>query len=375
MNSTVNEITKSSIGNFSLYESDTDELLQLTNQYPFFGPAQFLLAKKLKQENSPLLKKHIHKAALFCQNPVWFNFILNDHPVSRPQISSKTDKSFFHPLVEMETPATHEEVLDQSKTDRPTHNPDNDLTAKNQLELFIKFPKVRFDPVESNTKPVPAEENVASLPDTDNLEVNLPQYESTPCEQVLEITPAETPAKESDDEISSAQEKNEGLTHNENLPLETNELTGEESEDHKPLLVKFPKFTFEPIDPSKTDFTFEPYHTIDYFASQGIKNKEEDKPKDQLGRQLKSFTEWLKIMKRLPDAEKASTVSATDERNIEKMAEISINDREVVTEAMAQVWEKQGNYTKAIAIYQKLSLLNPSKTSYFAALIEQLKNL
>ena len=57
------------------------------------------------------------------------------------------------------------------------------------------------------------------------------------------------------------------------------------------------------------------------------------------------------------------------------MAESSINDREVVTEAMAEVWEKQGNHAKAVEIYQKLSLLNPAKSSYFAAKIEQLKNL
>ena len=80
-------------------------------------------------------------------------------------------------------------------------------------------------------------------------------------------------------------------------------------------------------------------------------------------------------MKRLPVSEIASAVSLTDEKNVEKMAEISINDREVVTEAMAEVWEKQGKAIKAIEVYQKLSLLNPGKSSYFAAKIEQLKNL
>jgi cell fate (sporulation/competence/biofilm development) regulator YmcA (YheA/YmcA/DUF963 family) len=80
-------------------------------------------------------------------------------------------------------------------------------------------------------------------------------------------------------------------------------------------------------------------------------------------------------MKRFPVTEIAAAVSATDEKKVEKMAETSINDREVVTEAMAGVWEKQGNKAKATQIYQKLSLLNPAKSSYFAAKIEQLKNL
>jgi hypothetical protein len=150
----------------------------------------------------------------------------------------------------------------------------------------------------------------------------------------------------------------------------------DEPEQNQPeLSVELPKFKFEPIDPSKAELTFEPYHTIDYFASQGIGAKEEEKPKDQLSRQLKSFTEWLKVMKRLPVSEIAATVTATDEKKVEKMAETSINDREVVTEAMAEVWEKQGNKAKATEIYQKLSLLNPAKSSYFAAKIDQLKNL
>jgi hypothetical protein len=55
------------------------------------------------------------------------------------------------------------------------------------------------------------------------------------------------------------------------------------------------------------------------------------------------------------------------------MAATSLADREVVTEAMAEVWEKQGEHAKAREIYRKLSLLDPSKSAYFAAKIEGLK--
>jgi hypothetical protein len=51
----------------------------------------------------------------------------------------------------------------------------------------------------------------------------------------------------------------------------------------------------------------------------------------------------------------------------------SIEEKEVLTEAMAEVWLKQGNKPKAAEIYYKLSLLNPSKSAYFAAKIDQLK--
>ena len=118
---------------------------------------------------------------------------------------------------------------------------------------------------------------------------------------------------------------------------------------------------------------FEPYHTVDYFASQGIKLSQEELPKDKFGKQLKSFTEWLKTLKRLPPTEVSKEVDPSTESKVQHLAEDSVHQSEVVTEAMAEVWIKQGNKQKAIETYNKLGLLNPSKKAYFAGLIENLK--
>ncbi|WP_458925669.1 hypothetical protein [Flavitalea antarctica] len=120
---------------------------------------------------------------------------------------------------------------------------------------------------------------------------------------------------------------------------------------------------------------FDPYHTIDYFASQGIKLKLEDLSKDKLGQQLKSFTEWIRSMKRLPQQVAENGLNETDQSSIRRIAEHSVEEKEVLTESMAEVWVKQGNYEKARQIYRKLSLQNPSKSTYFAAKIDQLKVL
>jgi len=131
-----------------------------------------------------------------------------------------------------------------------------------------------------------------------------------------------------------------------------------------------------PIIPAETSdktLLFEPYHTVDYFASQGIKYKEEERPRDRFTAQLKSFTEWLKTMKKVPVNELIAQSDPGTEKQVEQMAEFSLAERHVVTEAMAEVWKKQGNKAKAEDIYNKLSLLDPSKSSYFAAKIEELK--
>ncbi len=56
------------------------------------------------------------------------------------------------------------------------------------------------------------------------------------------------------------------------------------------------------------------------------------------------------------------------------MAKKSVQDSdEFITETLAKIYIKQGNISKGIRAYQKLSLKFPEKSSYFAALIEELK--
>jgi len=116
---------------------------------------------------------------------------------------------------------------------------------------------------------------------------------------------------------------------------------------------------------------FEPYHTVDYFASQGIKLSLDD-PKDKLGKQLKSFTEWLKGMRRLPQKDREVIPDRVAEEAVQNIAAHSIEGKEVMTETMADVLAMQGMRERARAVYEKLSLLNPEKRAYFAAKIEQL---
>lgn len=129
----------------------------------------------------------------------------------------------------------------------------------------------------------------------------------------------------------------------------------------------------EPAKETNNGLAFEPYHTVDYFASQGIKLSQEEATKDRFGRQLKSFTEWLKTMKKVPAGEQIKPIDAVSEQKVENLAAHSVDQAEIVTETMAEVWLKQGNKEEAIEIYNKLSLLNPSKRAYFAAKVDSLK--
>ena len=106
-----------------------------------------------------------------------------------------------------------------------------------------------------------------------------------------------------------------------------------------------------------------------------------------------SFSQWLQEVNKKVPSELPKTALSTDSLveqfikdeprlNVKKsgfynpvnMAKKSVQESdEFITETLARIYAKQGNYFKAIRAYEKLSLKFPEKTAYFAALIEELK--
>ena len=303
-------------GKISIDELELDEIRNFTTRYPYFAPGQFLLLEKLKRSSDPGYGPQLQKSVLYYNDPLGFDFFIENK---------------LHAL-----------------TEEPAW-----LNTKPQ-ELTQMEPELSIEPVTDIKEVIESD----SLTEPEELLHEIAATE--PQEEIIlqeETIPQET---EADVEVQGDEETEPGLTNG-------HEVLTTEKNEHQDAEMPALKIN----EPSQ-ELTFEPFHTVDYFASQGIKLNSDDQPRDKFGKQLKSFTEWLKTMKRSsgPSADRLQAVVV--DQKVESMAQKSINEQEVLTEAMAEVWLKQGNKAKAIEIYEKLGLTNPDKYSYFAGLIENI---
>jgi hypothetical protein len=268
---------------------------QVVDRYPYFAPARFFLAGKLKSEENALAVSHLVRTNLYFTNPYWLQLQLHE--------AIKVEETF---PTEIDTPTGFREEMAI-----PT------VEAVKQIMRNIDNAQMTADEPEELLTDEYAEE---------------------------EALPLNT---ETENKIASV-------------------LSNQLADFKKPV---------EPDARLDIDADKERMHTIDYFASQGIKIDLSSIPQDKLTAHLRKFTDWLKQMKNVNASTSDLGTNVEMEKAVMETAQNSNETREVLTEAMADVLEKQGQTDKAIQLYIKLSFLNPEKSSYFAAKIEQLKGI
>jgi hypothetical protein len=301
-------------GKASLADCSREEVEALVTQYPYFGPARFLLLEKLRDTDPQAYAAQLQKAILYYPDPLYFQYLVSPESFYTEVPEEATaDESFFTAGEMTAEPPVVSEPEPEAIT-----GPEAGVTG---VEPELEGEAIALEPQVEEEIPVTAE--------------------PTNMEEGVAV-----PASASDE--AAPEVKAEAAVQ---APAEVEKVEA----------------------PAAAGLTFEPFHTVDYFASQGIRLSSEEQPKDKFGKQLKSFTEWLKTMKRLP-ADQVAAADASTEKKVATLAQDSIHEADVWTEAMAEVWIKQGNPSRAREVYQKLSLLNPSKMAYFAAKIENLKS-
>ncbi len=347
-------------------------LSKVAAEHPYFVPAQFYLLQQMNEADAGYNLQSAKTAVLF-NNPYWLQFQLEetlDNLVNRETNEVEFSQDYGEVIVENNIDAgsiISEPLLNDAPLEYVSPVPpiENDVYLE---EVSSKSEEVNneFDKQIVLTEKEIAIEEQNILDDTtpvENIETN------------DDFIPEDV--KESIISVDQLPTSTDPTAHFTNKGEERFPESMEENEDDEELLpeqgepMNF-KLSLPEVNTKEETLSFEPLHTSDYFASLGIKLSGEINPNDKLGKQLKSFTEWLKTMKKIHNNTLPETAAQT-EISIQKLAENSNKEGEVLTEAMAEVLIQQGKAMKAIEVYKKLSLLNPSKTVYFAAKIDQLK--
>ena len=363
-----------SIFNRNAGGADTPEYLEnIAREYPYFTPAQFYLLLHTKKDN-PLYGRQVQKTAALFNNNYWLNYLLITAAKTEQvvEFGFKAEETIADTLTDVDTnPATPGEEIAPPVPDETSTEPDHDaeeqtLVADEEVPLM---------------EPPIAEETQAVENDSISVTGETPVSKEPVISEPEELTTEPSIGGNNNENIEEtvAVESEPGNEIDEPVPVEKNRIENSIPADAVTTAKAADENKNEMADEPSETMLFQPLYTSDYFASVGIKLSEEANSSDRLGKQLKSFTQWLKTMKKI-DTRSTDTLlppeigSENIDTNIQTLAENSNKDNEIITEAMADVLIQQGRITKAVEVLKKLSLLNPSKSTYFAAKIDQLKD-
>lgn len=352
-----------------------EQLEKFVQEYPCFGFGHYLLSRKLRAENAEDFLTAARKTSLYFSNPFWLQWMLEN---------AERDHRETLPARPQER-ANLEEHVDPEEYVHPEEHVKLEEHVRLEEKVHDEEPPFVLDETD---QPWPAMESPEVPAETTALQAD-PEVPAAAAELLLESLEKAKALRESIIKINEDFQSQNGLAE---LPIRDEEVPFVLDDPEQPTPVP------EPADVESTTAAeltctesapvahaaepaavvaestplFEPLHTIDYFASQGIRLTLEENPTDPLGRQLKSFTEWLRTMRRLPQRDREIVPDRVAEQAIQNFAAHSIEGKEPVTETMAEVLAKQGMPERARVVYEKLSLLNPDKSAYFATKIEQL---
>lgn len=358
----------------SLDDVPVSRLQEMAETHPYFGAGHLLLSQKLKHQQSSGFEAQVQRTALYFHDPLWLHWQLGQQATEvavpeTPAVSAAVAEPEIQSDLEVDEKGSLVQPSDYQPDDVPEIQPEPESKPDAQ-------PGTTFEPGQEPAKTAEPEEGTGSIYEPDSIEPPAqpnpeadpapPAHEEPQTEQHLEPKEEPQPQPEPVEEPASEPPVTLPGPDTQEQPPITEPVT---AETEIQVQAETPNSKSQTPNPKPE---FEAYHTIDYFASQGIKISNEVQPGDRLGKQLKSFTEWLKTMKRLPQTTPDQAEDSGDQQ-IRRIAAGSLVEKEVVTETMAEVLLKQDKRDEAIAIYEKLSLLDPSKRAYFAAKIENLK--
>ena len=388
------------------------DLEEITRRFPYFTNAHILLAKQYHGHENIKYESHLRKASAYAPDRTLLYHLIKQEPDEVIHIPSPKQSQELSPA-EAVTPATSTALseteiaseIPEAPDDRvqvvESHEPEILVQDELKTNILVQEPVTEPDtvlrPTSQPMSPMEViEQRLRELEAKDNSDKETLAEAGLSLPEVKSVSPL--PGSESEIREEELKEPVES----ERLPIIDTESidlkavrtveAGELSGDTSTFIEPKPSITEKPSPPAR------PEKTEESVSSKTIK----DIPITH------SFSEWLKI-KSIPviaaenigayllkDSDSDSDNQTIDYQPdlIEKfikneprivagksefyspgnMARRSAIDHEdLISETLARIYAQQGNISKAIDAYQRLSLKNPEKSTYFAALIKELE--
>jgi len=362
-------IDKSNWEALSLFEID-----ELIEKYPYFSFLHLLKARMNRIEGIEEDAATFKKTTLYFNNIPWLMYQYNQMPVfSKPievlDVTKQSEENIYPDLEILENGDidlkdnhgyNHENNQEEIQVENQ-ENEEEDLTrlsTNDNLDLEIEADVAEF---KQEDKPIEflfnQEEKVAN----EENRLNNTDIETNEAEIEASINPLETL-----DQPDSA------------ILLDaTNNLETEVEVDKQELIINQSL-----IENNKEDniedqqIPIEDFYIGDYFATQGIHLDEVEHPEaKKINLTSNSFSDWLKLMQKIEHTEEVEIAEEKVSHQLNDIQESVNQEMDIQTETMADIYLKQGLKSKAIQIFEKLSLINPSKSAYFTSRINKINTI
>lgn len=372
---TANRIIQHIFQQPDIKEVDESAIDRLVSAHPYFTAARLLLARKQYSTQRNLLAPGVKKAQQYSTNMhYFFRFVTTEEKSLAEAVVAPAPVPVQQEEDIIAFPGQNEHT---AAAETVTPETSSDITQQEETPVLnIASPA---PPSEQEVKPAPVE-----IPASVTI---VPAMQQAAGPAIITPAPAETQTADQQAapaEAAPAPAPVQASTPEPAAQVPASNGVQAADTDNDPIKI----FPLE-IPEAENTLTYQPLYTDDYFAYKRLKEPEKAEYMSEKGAaEMKSFTSWLKDMKK-SFADRAGRdwyhqqlhrsyedfdpeVSET----VEKMAmeSITLND-DIVSETLAEIWARQHQYQTAIHIYQKLSLLNPNKSAYFAQKIKELQLL